>query len=189
MGLPSFPVRLTLGAAGVIDGDAKAALTLNTYASILNDGTIESTGAGGVVIDDAVISSGLLSADAGTISIGAGNSAATIVNSGILSVENRGTLVAYNAVSGAGAATIDGGSLQFLSRFNQQVTFTGKSGTLELAKSQTFTRTIRGFSKVGRTSLDLGDIAFVGSGEATFSGPAPPACSPSPMEPTPPTSP
>ena len=46
------------------------------------------------------------------------------------------------------------------------------SGTLELAQSQTYTANITGFSKTGTTALDLVDIGFVSSGEATFSGTA-----------------
>ena len=48
--------------------------------------------------------------------------------------------------------------------------FTGTTGVLELAQSKTYTATITGFSASGGTSLDLGDIGFVGSTEATFSG-------------------
>ena len=48
--------------------------------------------------------------------------------------------------------------------------FTGTTGVLHLAQSKTYTANITGFSKSGATSLDLGDIGFVGSTEATFSG-------------------
>jgi hypothetical protein len=41
---------------------------------------------------------------------------------------------------------------------------------LELAQSQGYTGAITGFSKTNSTSLDLVDISFVSSTEATFSG-------------------
>lgn len=41
---------------------------------------------------------------------------------------------------------------------------------LELAKSQSYTATISGFSKTGGASLDLADVGFVGAGEATLKG-------------------
>jgi hypothetical protein len=56
------------------------------------------------------------------------------------------------------------------STFTEAVTFTGTTGVLELAHSQTYSGTISGFSTTGGTSLDLADIAFVSSTKATFSG-------------------
>ena len=50
------------------------------------------------------------------------------------------------------------------------VAFTGTTGVLHLAQSTAYTANITGFSRSGATSLDLGDIGFVGSSEATFSG-------------------
>ena len=94
--------------------------------------------------------------------------AGAVTNSGTLSVGD-GTMTVMGAVTGKGHATIDGGTLDLASSFTQNVTFT-KTGVLELAQSQGYTGTITGFSKTGGTSLDLVDIAFVGSGEATFSG-------------------
>ncbi|MEP6968364.1 MAG: hypothetical protein ABI906_09815, partial [Pseudomonadota bacterium] len=58
----------------------------------------------------------------------------------------------------------------FGSSFTENVAFTGTSGVLELAQSQSYAGNLRGFSKTGGTSLDLTDIGFVGAGEATFSG-------------------
>jgi hypothetical protein len=144
-GVASAPLHLTIGAAGVIDGNAATGLTLDTFTSIVNAGTIESTGSGGVVIDSPV------------------------VNTGTLSVKAGGTLAADAAVSGNGVALIKGGALEFLSSFDEAVGFTG-GGTLELARSQAFTKAVTGFSATGATALDLRDIGFVDAGEATFSG-------------------
>ncbi|MGI9170044.1 MAG: hypothetical protein ACR2FH_07715 [Caulobacteraceae bacterium] len=140
--------RLTLinGAAGVIDATAATALTLDTGAKkVVNAGLIESTGKGGLVIAGAVVNTGTLAAMGGNLTV-------------------------MGAVTGAGGARIDGGVLDFASGFNQAVSFTGKSGVLELANSQTYTAAVSGFSKTGGTALDLVDIAFVSASEATFSG-------------------
>ncbi len=64
------------------------------------------------------------------------------------------------------------GTLDLASSFSQNVSFNGTSGVLELAKSQSYAGSATGFSKSGGTSFDLGDIAFVSAGEASFSGTA-----------------
>jgi hypothetical protein len=134
-------------AAGVIDADNSVALTIDTGTSIItNAGLIEAAGAGGNgVIDSAVRNTGTLAAAGGTLTVN-------------------------GAVTGAGSATINGGTLDFTSKFNENVKFTGQGGQLVLADSQAYTRKISGFSLTGKTSLDLGDIGFVSSTEATFSG-------------------
>jgi hypothetical protein len=104
---------------------------------------------------------------AGALTLGA--SKVTVANAGTIETLG-GTLTVKGKVTGAGQAMIEAGLLHFTSAFNQAVTFVGGVGTLELARSQTYTRTISGFSKTGGTSLDLDDIGFVGAGEATFSG-------------------
>jgi len=81
-----------------------------------------------------------------------------------------GLLTVKGAVTGSGQVTIKGGTLDFMSSFNQNVTFAGGAGTLELAKSRSYGGTIFGFSKTGGTFLDLADIGFVSSAEATYSG-------------------
>jgi hypothetical protein len=135
-------------AKGVVIGDLSTALTLDTGANtIANAGLIESRGVGEVVIQSAVANSGLLKA-------------------------NGGLVVVNGAVSGAGEGLIAAGTLDFTSSFNQQVVFDGASGALELAQSQSYTGTVTGFSTTGKTLLDLGDIGFVSSTEATFSGTA-----------------
>jgi hypothetical protein len=74
------------------------------------------------------------------------------------------------AVTGTGSAQISGGTLQTGQVFDQAVTFGGDGGTLVLTDSQTYAATVSGFADAGATLLDLRDIAFVGAGEATFSG-------------------
>ena len=105
-----------------------------------------------------------------------------VSNTGTLFTGPGGTLVFDGAVTGSGQAVISssrfgGGRLDFTSSFNENVTFSPVSGVvgvgvLQLAQSQGYTATITGFSGSGKTSLDLGDIAFVSASEATFSGTA-----------------
>ena len=133
-------------AAGVINASGTLALTIDTGANtITNAGLIEATGAGGGVIQSAVKNTGMLAAAGGDLTVN-------------------------GAVTGNGSATINGATLDLGSSFTENVTFTGTSGVLELAQSQTYTGKVTGFSLTGGTSLDLRDIAFVSAGEATFSG-------------------
>jgi hypothetical protein len=130
-------------AAGQVVNDA-GTLNLTSTGKVTNAGLIETTGAGVLTI------------------------AGSLVNTGTIGA-NGGTLVIEGAVTGAGSAAIDGGTLDLASSFNEAVRFT-TTGVLELAKSTTYTASITGFSKTGKTSLDLVDIGFVSSTEATFSG-------------------
>jgi len=89
-------------------------------------------------------------------------------NSGVLRVVT-GLADIVGAVSGAGSAVVAGGTLEFDSTFAENVAFTGSAGVLQLAKSQTYTGAISGFSLTGATSLDLRDIAFTsGTIKASF---------------------
>jgi len=94
-----------------------------------------------------------------------------VINSGILIVQG-GVLSVRGAVTGSGHALIYGGELSFASAFDQDVVFGSDkgSGTLQLGDSQAYTGDISGFSATGASTLDLRDIGFVDSGEATFSG-------------------
>ena len=134
---------------GVIDGNDALALTINTGANtIANAGLIEATGAGGVIVDSAVASTGKLYADGGVLTLD-------------------------GAVTGAGTGYVNGGTLDAASTFTENVTFLGTTGVLELAHSQTYTGDITDFSKTGATSLDLADITFTaGTTKATYSGTA-----------------
>ncbi len=135
-------------AMGVIDANGATALIINTGANtITNAGTIEATGAGLASITNAVNNTGVLEAASGK-------------------------LIFKRAVTGAGSALINRGTLDFASSFNENVTFTGTRGVLELAQSQGYSGAVSGFSLSGHTSLDLRDIGFVSSGEATFTGTA-----------------
>ncbi|MDQ2859650.1 MAG: hypothetical protein M3T55_02775, partial [Pseudomonadota bacterium] len=133
---------------GVIVGSGANALIIDTGANLIaNAGLIEATRAGGVVIDSVLLSSGLIEAAGGMLTVNA-------------------------RVIGLGQAAIAAGALIFNGAFSQNVTFSGTSGFLELAQSQGYGGSIAGFSKTGGTSLDLRDIAFKSAGEATFSGTA-----------------
>jgi len=135
-------------AKGVIVGSQAAALIIDTGANtIVNAGIILSRGAGGVTIQSAVANSGLLETAGGELTVN-------------------------GAVTGIGTGTIYSGTLDFTSSFSQRVVFQGTTGELELAQSQNYAGTITGFSKTGGTALDLRDIGFVSSTEATFAGTA-----------------
>ena len=139
-------MMLTNAAGGLIEADGVNALIIDTGANtVVNAGTIVAISAGGVTIESAVHNTGLLIAEGGNLTVN-------------------------GAVTGAGAAQVDVATLDFASSFTEDVAFTGTTGVLELAKSQGYTGTISGFSKTGGTFLDLTDIGFVSSKEATYSG-------------------
>jgi len=90
----------------------------------------------------------------------------TLANAGVLEV-GGGEIDVDGAVTGAGSAAIAEGVLKFGSAFSENVAFTGTSGTLQLAKSQSYTGAVSGFS--GSDTLDLADISFIaGKTKATF---------------------
>jgi hypothetical protein len=142
-------VTLINEAAGVIDASGAAnPLIINLGGRAFdNAGLMESTGAGGLIIDSTLTNNGLLAAEGGDVTVNA-------------------------AVSGAGSAVIAGATLELASAFDQAVRFGAPSGKLVLAQSQSYAATISGFSTSGGTALDLRDIGFVGAGEARFSGTA-----------------
>jgi len=97
--------------------------------------------------------------------LGAGGA---FTDNGVLQV-NAGLADVYGAVGGEGSAVIAGGTLEFDSTFTQNVAFTGASGVLQLAKSQSYTGSITGLSLTGGTSLDLRDIGFTsGTTKVTY---------------------
>lgn len=135
-------------AKGVIVGSLADALVIDTGANtVTNAGLVVAKGAGGVTIQSAIDNSGRLEADGGVLTVN-------------------------GAVSGSGEGVIAGGTLDLASNFTQRVVFTGANGVLELGQSQSYTGSVFGFSKAGGTSLDLRDIGFVNSTEASFLGTA-----------------
>ncbi|MEO8926171.1 MAG: hypothetical protein ABI306_03315 [Caulobacteraceae bacterium] len=114
----------------------------------------------------AMVGAGQALIDAGSLTLRGG-----LANGGVLSVSG-GTLTVDGAVTGAGMATIAGGTLDLEAGFSQNIAFTAGAvaGVLRLAESRRYGGAVSGFSTAGSTFLDLADIAFVGAGEATFSG-------------------
>lgn len=90
-------------------------------------------------------------------------------NDGLLKVYN-GTMIVDGAVTGTGRAVISGGVMEISGAFHEQVGFQRDVGELVLTQSQNFAGEILHFSTDGGSSIDLRDIGFVTSGEATFSG-------------------
>ena len=174
-------VGQVLGDAGTLDLDTGKGVLTGLLAggnvtvsgsmaatTFTNFGTVEigasanftTSGAVSLAAGQAVVASGALTL---------GGKGSAVANGGKLETLG-GTLTVKSAVTGNGQATIKGGTLAFTSSFDQKVTFVGGAGTLVLARSRTYTATIAGFSKTGGTRLDLADIGFVNSAEATFSG-------------------
>jgi hypothetical protein len=129
-----------------------ATLTLSGAASLA--GAVSGTGAlvlsaaSGDVLDHATLK-------VASVAVGG---ALTIAGS----LVSDGTLTVAGAVSGAGSVTLGGGSAYFASTFTDDVTMTaGFKGVLELGQSQSYTGTIKGFSKTGANQLDLDDIQFI----------------------------
>ncbi|MEP6967503.1 MAG: hypothetical protein ABI906_05440 [Pseudomonadota bacterium] len=142
-------LKLNNRAQGVIDADRSGRLTLDTGAhTIVNAGTLEATG------------------------VGRGEVRSAVDNTGTLETSGGGALRFNKAVTGDGSAIIRGGTLAFKGVFAEDVAFTGGAGALELGRSRGYAGAISGFSKTGGTVLDLRDIGFTGSGEASFSGDA-----------------
>jgi hypothetical protein len=120
-------------AAGKIDEAGPNRLTIATAKNtIMNAGMIESSGAGGILIRSPIANDGTVTVD-------------------------RGIFTFEGPVSGSGEAVIGGGTLDFQSSFSEAVTFIA-GGTLELAQSEAYSGTVTGFSKKGKTTLDLTDI-------------------------------
>ncbi|MEO8926430.1 MAG: hypothetical protein ABI306_04630, partial [Caulobacteraceae bacterium] len=137
-----------IDANGVIGVDQFGVLTLDTGVNtIANAGLIEAGPLGFCIIAGALENTGVLEAAGGTLIVG-------------------------GPVIGKGSATIAGGRLDFIAAFSQAVAFTTGTGVLELGRSQDYAGAISGFSKSGGAALDLRDIGFVNSTEATFSGAA-----------------
>ncbi|HXU99048.1 MAG TPA: hypothetical protein VG166_00940, partial [Caulobacteraceae bacterium] len=133
-------------AKGQIVGNGAVTLTLDTGShTIVNAGTIESSGAGQVVVKSAVTNTGLLYAAAGT-------------------------LILDKTVSGTGAAHIKAGVLDIAGGFAETVTFvSGATGTLELTDFKGFTGHVKGLSLTGANAIDLAGFTLAGA-KATYSG-------------------
>ena len=98
--------------------------------TVINSGTLEATGSGGLVIDGDVANSGLLWA-------------------------NGGNLTVTGNVSGDGSAMIDGNAtMEFGAAVDQDITFAASAtGTLKLDDADAFTGAVSGFD--GNDQFDL----------------------------------
>jgi hypothetical protein len=132
---------LTLINEGTIIANGNNPLVIDTGANVIaNSGTMQSTGAGGLIINSDIANSGLLWADGGNITI-------------------------HGNVSGSGSAIIDGSAvLEFTGADSSSVIFHSATGELILDHSADFTGTISGFSGDGTLTgsdlIDLRDINF-----------------------------
>jgi hypothetical protein len=138
-------MSLTNEGLGLINGDDTVALIINTGTStIVNAGTIEATGSGGVDILSPIRSTGVMYAAGGTLTVD-------------------------GAVTGTGVVKINNGAAVFATAFSEKVLFLGP-GILALSQSRAYAGSISGLSLTGTDTLDLKDIAFSGATEASFSG-------------------
>ena len=145
--------NLTLinGAAGVITGTRSTGLVIDTGNNVItNAGLIVAEAGGAVTIKSGVYNTGVLEAMGGTLTLDGD----------------------VNGIGGVGGGVVDGGTLAVMSRFFEGITFGANGGTLVLAHARSYFGDISGFATGGGTVLDLRDIGFVGTGEATFSGAA-----------------
>jgi len=134
--------ELSLTNAGTIDATETHALVIDTGSNVVvNSGTLEASGSGGLMVLSAVENSGSLWA-------------------------NGATLTIQGAVTGTGIATIDGtGTLDFEASSTANVVFgSGMGGTLKLGDAFHFDGTITGFN-----GADVIDLANVGFGTASIS--------------------
>jgi hypothetical protein len=138
--------------------------------SLVNNsaGTVTAAGQGNLTID---LGAAPL-ANAGVIEVtdtAAVKIKSTVANNGVLETDG-GTMVVSGAVGGSlGHAVIARGTLEFDSTFSQDVSFSGGTGLLVLAKSRAYTGQVSGFSTTGGTLIDLRDIPFVSPDQASFS--------------------
>jgi hypothetical protein len=136
-------LALTNTASGLIESFGAILLTVDVGGhTIVNAGTLESTIGGGLTTKSAVANTGLI-------------------------LVHGGTLTLDKAVTGAGTVRIDSGRLDALGAFTENVTFTGATGVLELAKSQAYAGAVTGLSLTGKSSLDLLDIKFISAAKTT----------------------
>jgi Ca2+-binding RTX toxin-like protein len=139
---------MTLDNHGSIIADGSNALTIDTGANtVTNSGTLEATGAGGLVINSALDNSGQLWA-------------------------NGGNLTVHGDVSGSGSALISGAAiLELDGAANVAVSFDANgAGSLKLGDADHFSGSIAGFG--GNDSLRLADIAVSAGGTLSFMGDA-----------------
>ncbi len=139
--------------------------------SLVNDtaGAIVAVGSSGLTINTGsttIVNDGLIEADRTDLKI-----LSALNNDGRLYVLG-GDLILERTVSGTGEAQINAGTLIADGQLGEDVDFVGGAGVLVLAHSQDYANTVHGFSGAGGTSLDLRDIGFVSTAEATFSGSA-----------------
>ncbi len=149
-----------MGGAGSLSGSIKGGFTgFNFYQVAAGSWTLSGAN---------TLSAGKVLRVDGTLSMAPG---ATLDNEGKLRV-GGGRIDFGGAVTGGGRVKLDGGSATFGAGFEENFKFTGPAGFLVLADSRDYSGSIKGLSTTGGTSLDLLDIGFVSSGEASFSGTA-----------------
>jgi hypothetical protein len=102
---------------------------------------------------------GVVVLDAGTSLGGVGVIDGPVRNLGSIAVDG-GLLEFAGVVGGSGTVSIRDGTADFAAAFDEDVSFSGSSGVLELGDAQAYVGKISGLSKAGTNSLDLSDIIY-----------------------------
>jgi hypothetical protein len=212
------PLTLTNDAGGIIDAST-GRMVLNTGNTVTNDGLVESTSSGLLLVRNTTIDSsggGTVTdgrrmqldnstLDGTTVGIGKGAILQSILHAATINmmggtVQNSGTIIGgaggltingdvanlglveeinggltvNGAVTGAGTTRIFGkGVLDVEGALTENAFFAAAStGQLALGDTAGFTGKVFGFSKTGKTSLDLKDVTFDASDTTSYSGTA-----------------
>jgi hypothetical protein len=127
---------LTLVNQSVIDADQSLALVIDTGNTLLNTGTLEATGGGGLTIMD----------DLSNLAMGL--------------LANGGNITVAGAVTGRGAATIDAATIEFEAASSANVNFFATTGQLKLDDASAFTGTVAGLANGPGDTIDFTGISF-----------------------------
>ena len=137
---------------GVVSATGGNALTLNSPgAAVINTGTLQATGTGGLQVQGDMANNGLVWAAGGNVFLGG-----AITGSGQDRVTGAASLEFGGAVSSGQSVLFDAGA----------------TGTLALDSSTSFAGVIAGLARDGSNRLDLSDLGYGGATQANFSGTA-----------------
>jgi hypothetical protein len=177
-GVGANSLDLVNAATGVINANLGNALTIDTGETVINQGLIEATGAGGLIIDDTIANSGTIGAYGGVVTLNGAtilggllassggasvqtNGTATIdgvTSSGTLFVGNHDTLGLVGTITNAGTIELQAGNYATGLGIQTSVTLDG-GGTVLLSNATGTANLI-----YGTGTLDNLDNIIIGSG-------------------------
>jgi hypothetical protein len=141
IGNGDLTLKLANSAGATINANGTSALVINTGNAVTNSGTMEATGTGGLIIDDAVTNSATIAANGGKVTI-------------VGSLTGKGTAEIFSGNQMELKGTSNSAPISFQDNGGVD------TGTLVLDHAVGFTGTIAGFFTDGTNSdtLDLQDI-------------------------------